>query len=95
MQTVREQFTEFLRKRGVTGDEVRLDLIYYFLKEHCGEKGKLPNLISVPTAAALIGVSRPQGYVMAKRGQFPIVKTTEKRIMVNTHEFLELYPEVK
>lgn len=46
--------------------------------------------ISVPTAAALVGVATRTGYMAAKRGEWPVVRTG-KAVRVRTRQFLAQY----
>ena len=86
--SLKDDFRAYLESRGVSGDEVKLEVINNFLDELYKE---VPLLISVPDAACLLGVSRKTGYEMAKKGQLPIVKLPNNRIKVNTRRFLEQY----
>jgi hypothetical protein len=91
MSSMKKHFSEYLKERKITGDEIRLDVIHDFLALY-----ELPMFISVPDAGALIGVSRNEAYKMARDGRLPIVHVTgpgRKRIMVNTRKFLELLEE--
>ena len=88
MQGLKESFTQYLEDRGIKGDEIRLDVIHDFL-----DLIYMPALISVPDAGILLGVSQDTAYLMARRGQLPIVHVTgpgRKRYMVNTKKFLEM-----
>ena len=89
MTSLKDDFRAYLEARGMSGDEIRIDVINNFLDELYKEE--LPMLISVPDAACLLGVSRKTGYEMAKKGQLPIVKLPNNRIKVNTRRFLEQY----
>jgi hypothetical protein len=53
------------------------------------ELAKLPMLISVPRAAALLGISRAAGYRFAATGDLP-VRRLGGRVYVVTRRLLEL-----